>query len=105
MYTFAQSGCGRIAERHAENIVKTGILVAVCDIIPQKADSFAQKYNATSYYSIEDLMEQEKDIDVISICTPNGYHAEHSIKALQAGKHVLCEKPLCLTSAAAWQLI
>ncbi|HJW16262.1 MAG TPA: Gfo/Idh/MocA family oxidoreductase, partial [Flavisolibacter sp.] len=48
---------------------------------------------------------EEKEIDIISVCTPNGFHAEHSIKSLQAGIHVLCEKPLCLTTAAAWQMI
>jgi predicted dehydrogenase len=105
MYKFAIIGCGRIAHRHAENILKTGQLVAVCDIEKERAEAFATKYGATSYYSIEDLLKAEKDIDVVSICTPNGFHAEHSIKSLQAGKHVLCEKPLCITSAAAWQML
>ena len=105
MFHFALIGCGRIAPRHAENIRKSGKLVAVCDSDKDKADNFAKAYGAAAYYSIEDLLKNEKKIDVISICTPNGLHAEHTIKALQAGKHVLCEKPLCITSAAAWQLI
>ena len=105
MYKFALIGCGRIAPKHAENIANIGKLQAVCDIVPEKADALAKEYGATAYYSLEDLLDKEKDIDVISICTPNGYHAEHSIKSLQAGKHVLCEKPLCITSAAAWQMI
>jgi predicted dehydrogenase len=105
MFHFALIGCGRIAPRHAENIRKSGKLVAVCDSDKDKADKFAKEYGAAAYYSIEDLLHNEKQIDVISICTPNGLHAEHSIKALQAGKHVLCEKPLCITAAAAWQLI
>jgi len=105
MYQFALVGCGKIARRHAENIQRIGVLVAVCDCIPERADAIAKEYSCKAYYSIDDLLKQETNIDVISVCTPNGFHAEHSIKSLQAGKHVLCEKPLCLTSAAAWQMI
>jgi UDP-N-acetyl-2-amino-2-deoxyglucuronate dehydrogenase len=105
MYKFAIIGCGRIAHRHAENIQKVGELIAVCDIDSKKADEFANKYNTKAYHSIEDLLQNEKEADIISVCTPNGLHAEHSIKSLQAGKHVLCEKPMCITGAAAWQII
>lgn len=105
MYAFAIIGCGRIAARHAENIVKYGKLKAVCDVVHQKADEFAVQYDAEAYYEIEDLLKAEKDLDVIVVCTPNGLHAQHSIKSLQAGKHVLCEKPLCITSVAAWQMM
>jgi predicted dehydrogenase len=48
------------------------------------------------YQNIDDLLASEKDLDVISICSPNGLHAEHSIKALNAGFHVLCEKPMAI---------
>lgn len=105
MYQFALIGCGRISKKHAENIQKVGRLKAVCDIIPAKANELAEEYDCTAYYNIDDLLKKETEIDIVSICTPNGFHAEHSIKSLQAGKHVLCEKPLCLTSAAAWQMI
>jgi UDP-N-acetyl-2-amino-2-deoxyglucuronate dehydrogenase len=105
MYQFALIGCGKIARRHAENIQRIGNLKAVCDIIPERADALAKEYNCNAYYNLDDLLKQETEIDILSICTPNGFHAEHSIKSLQAGKHVLCEKPLCLTSAAAWQII
>lgn len=105
MYQFAIIGCGRIAARHAENIAKHGKLVAVCDIVPERANLLATQYNAKAYYSIDDLLKEEKDLEIVSVCSPNGLHAEHSIKSLQAGMHVLCEKPLCLTSAAAWQII
>ncbi len=105
MYKFAIIGCGRIAHRHAENILRVGELVAVCDIEKDKADKFADRYPSKVFYSIDDLLLHEKNIDVIVVCTPNGLHAEHSIKSLQSGKNVLCEKPLCITSAAAWQMI
>jgi UDP-N-acetyl-2-amino-2-deoxyglucuronate dehydrogenase len=93
---FAIIGCGRIAKRHAVQIIKQGILTAVCDIIPEKANEMAALYNARAYYSIEALLAAENNLDVVTICTPNGLHAQQSIKALQAGTHVLCEKPLCI---------
>jgi predicted dehydrogenase len=93
---FAIIGCGRIAKRHAEQITKYGTLAAVCDIIPEKAHELAALYNARAYFSIETLIEAEKDLDVVSICTPNGLHAYHSIVALSSGVNVLCEKPLCI---------
>ncbi len=105
IYQFAIVGCGRIAARHAENIARVGKLKAVCDTVTEKADALARQYGATAYYSIDDLLAAEKEIDVVSVCTPNGFHAEHAIKSLQHGRHVLCEKPMCITSAAAWQMI
>ncbi|HYD20462.1 MAG TPA: Gfo/Idh/MocA family oxidoreductase, partial [Flavipsychrobacter sp.] len=91
---FALIGCGRIANRHAEHINNQAQLVAVCDIDKDKADALAKQYNARAYYDINELLGAEKDIDVVSICTPNGLHAQHSISALRSGFHVLCEKPL-----------
>lgn len=98
---FAIVGCGKIATRHAENIRRVGKLIAVCDIIPEKANQLSNQFNARAYYSIEDLLVKETGVDVISICTPNGLHALHSIRSLEAGKHVLCEKPMCLTTTEA----
>lgn len=95
-HSFAIIGCGRIAGRHAEQMARHGNVVAVCDIVPQKADELAAIYHAKAYYTIEDLLAAEKAVSVVSICTPNGLHAPHSILALQAGHHVLCEKPLCI---------
>lgn len=94
---FAVIGCGRIAQRHAEHINNKGILVAVCDTVKEKADAMAAQYKATAYYKVEDLLAAEKQVDVVAVCSPNGLHAEHSIKALKAGFHVLCEKPMAIT--------
>jgi len=93
---FAIVGCGRIAERHAEQIMQKANLLAVCDINHQKADQFGEKYDAKVFYNIDDLLSDESFIDVISVCTPNGLHAEHTIKAFRKGFHVLCEKPMAI---------
>lgn len=94
---FGIVGCGRIAQRHAEHINDKGQLLAVCDTVKEKADAMAAQYNAKAYYSIEELLAAEKELDVIAVCSPNGLHAEHSIKALKAGFHVLCEKPMAIS--------
>ncbi|AWO01181.1 gfo/Idh/MocA family oxidoreductase [Chitinophaga alhagiae] len=94
---FAIVGCGRIAQRHAEHIKNNGLLTAVVDIDKTKAEALGSRYGAKVYADIDTLLAEEKDIDVISICSPNGLHAEHSIKSLNAGFHVLCEKPMAIS--------
>lgn len=94
---FAIIGCGRIGTRHAEHIKNNGNLVAVCDIVPDKANALSEKYGASAYNSISDLLDKESSVDLVAICTPNGLHAEHSIEALSKGYHVLCEKPMAIS--------
>lgn len=96
---FAIIGCGNIGKRHAEQIQKVGKLVAVCDVIQDKADELGKKFNAPAYTSIDKLFNFTKNIDVVCVCTPNGLHALHSIMALRAGCHVLCEKPMAIKSS------
>ncbi|MBC7866652.1 MAG: Gfo/Idh/MocA family oxidoreductase [Gloeobacteraceae cyanobacterium ES-bin-316] len=105
IFSFAIIGCGRIARRHAEQINKIGTVAAVCDIVYENALDLSQEYNANLYLSIEDLLENEPIVDVVIICTPNGLHAHHSILSLQAKKHVLCEKPLCINTADAKKML
>jgi UDP-N-acetyl-2-amino-2-deoxyglucuronate dehydrogenase len=102
---FAIIGCGRIAQRHAGHITRFGELVAVCDNVQTKADELALQYAAKPYYSVEDLISDKPKIDVVSICSPNGLHAEHSIKMLNSGYHVLCEKPLGLSTEECGEMI
>jgi UDP-N-acetyl-2-amino-2-deoxyglucuronate dehydrogenase len=97
--SFAIIGCGNIAQRHAEQIQVIGKLVAVCDIIKSKADELGKKYNAEPFSSIEELFANKKEIDIAVICSPNGLHAAHSLISLQAGCHVLCEKPMAINSS------
>ncbi len=102
---FGIIGCGRIAQRHAEHIQKVGTLTAVCDVKAGAAETLARQYHCNAYTNITDLLQYEKHIDVISICTPNGLHASQAIQALQAGFHVLCEKPMATTVADAEKMI
>src|SRR4051812_33874644 len=102
---FAIIGCGRIAKRHAEQIIKIGNLKAVFDTVLQNAAELAGEYGASMYLSIEELLLKEPTIDIVSVCTPSGLHAEHSIRALNAGKHVLCEKPLAISTADAKKMV
>jgi UDP-N-acetyl-2-amino-2-deoxyglucuronate dehydrogenase len=99
LYQFAITGCGKIAGRHAQQVARLGKLVAVCDVVPMRADELAAEYGAKAYYDHATMLANEKGLDVVSICTPNGLHAQQSIAALQAGFNVLCEKPMCLSTA------
>ncbi len=96
---FAIIGCGRIAERHALHIQTYGQLVAVCDVVEEKAKALAKQYNATYYLSIETLLSSAEPIDVIVICTPNGLHAQHAVLSMQKGNHVLVEKPMAILTS------
>ncbi len=97
-HQFAIIGCGNIGKRHAGYIQAVGRLAAVCDIDKTKAIELGKKNNAIVYFSIEELLATEKDLNVVAVCTPNGLHAIHSIQALKAGCHVLCEKPMAINS-------
>lgn len=90
-------GAGSIGQRHAEHINNLARLTAVCDIKKELAQSTANKYQCNFYDNIDELLENEKETDLIAVCTPNAIHAEHSIKSFRAGKHVLCEKPMAIT--------
>jgi len=91
---FAVVGVGHIGSQHAKHASAFGHLVAVCDIKKDRAEAIARQYNCNSYLSLDELLSNEKQLDLIAICTPNGLHAEHTIKALKAGCNVLCEKPM-----------
>ncbi|OLY92454.1 Predicted dehydrogenase [Cnuella takakiae] len=104
MTQFALIGCGRIAQRHKTEILRTGALVAVCDIDLAMAQALAAGTQARVYTRLEVLLEQEPLVELVVVCTPNGLHAEHAIKSLQARRHVLCEKPLCIAFTAAWSM-
>ena len=103
---FGLIGCGRVAPRHAQSIqqIHEAELVAVADVKASRADHFSHEYGAAAHYDHRSLLERQ-DIDAVSICVPSGLHAEVAIDALQAGKHVLVEKPIALSLADADRMI
>src|SRR5579859_97643 len=92
-------GCGNIGAVHGRMYTEhpKARLVAVCDIVPAKADQFAVRFGAKPYYSVEELLRSEA-VDSVSVTTAGeengGDHYEPTMQAIAAGKHVLCEKPL-----------
>jgi UDP-N-acetyl-2-amino-2-deoxyglucuronate dehydrogenase len=102
---FALIGCGRIAQRHAEHIQKVGALEAVCDVVPERASQLAKTTGARAYTDFSTLLASESEVEVVAICTPNYLHAPQTLEALKAGVHVVCEKPMALSSADCGQMI
>jgi predicted dehydrogenase len=103
-------GCGGIANgKHLPSLaqVKEAEIVGFCDIIVEKAEQAKAKYGTEESKVYADYKEMLKDasIDVIHVCTPNDSHAVISIDALEAGKHVLCEKPMAKTAADARKML
>ena len=95
--TIAVVGVGHIGSQHARHAKNLGELTAVCDIKQDRARTIAEQYQCKAYFSIDELLAGEKNLDLIAVCTPNGLHADHSIMALRAGCNVLCEKPMATT--------
>ncbi len=98
-------GCGWIADAHVNTYLKLADqveIVAAADIIPGKAQAFINKFEALRgkvrfYNSDREMIDAEKDLDAVSICTYNCQHAPCAIYALEHGVNVLLEKPLCVT--------
>ncbi|MBC2579527.1 Gfo/Idh/MocA family protein [Clostridium sp. DJ247] len=103
-------GCGGIANgKHMPNLAKIPQveIVAFCDIIKDKAEEALKKYgkeDAKIYEDYKDLLKDES-IDVVHVCTPNRSHSFITVDALEAGKHVMCEKPMAKTTEDARKMI
>lgn len=95
---FGLLGCGTIGAIHARAISQLpgAVLTAVADEIPAAAESFSAQYH-TAWESNLPALLARPDIDVVTLCTPSGLHAQQGILVAKAGKHLLCEKPLDLT--------
>ena len=92
-------GCGKIAQtRHIPEYFENEKveISGYYDFNYERAKELAEKFGGTAYTSAEELLEQQ-EIDAVSVCAANNAHAELTIKALQSGKHVLCEKPMATT--------
>lgn len=92
---FAIVGAGVIGRWHALVMSELdGVeLAAVVDVVPERASELADAHGVRSFGSLADAL-RDGDFDAVAICTPSGMHADHAIEALQAGKHVLVEKPV-----------
>ncbi len=107
-------GTGWIAESHLESYLDMDDvdIVAMADLIPGKAEKFAKKFNKDGkldnvrfYPSHKELLDAETDLDAVSVCTYNMTHAECSIYALKKGVNVLLEKPMCVTTEEAVEIM
>ncbi len=96
---FGVIGAGHIGKRHAEMISRhaDAELIAMCD--RRTKEECEATFEVPFYTDPNELLEAHPDIDVISICTPNGLHAAHALIALEHKKHIVIEKPMGLTKA------
>lgn len=99
-------GAGFMGGMHAEcyNNLPNAKLLAIADIDLTKAENLAKKYKVKAYQKPENLFKEE-DIQIIDICLPTFLHKEYVIKAAEAGKNILCEKPIALTIKDADEMI
>ncbi|MBQ6789439.1 MAG: Gfo/Idh/MocA family oxidoreductase [Clostridia bacterium] len=103
-------GCGFIAnQKHLPGlkVIEEVELVAFCDLIEEKAEKACKKYGAEGAKVYTDYKEvlADETIDIIHVCTPNRSHSFITVDALEAGKHVMCEKPMAINSAEALKMI
>ena len=92
-------GCGSISrQRHAFEYShnKNDEIAALYDYFPERAESLSALYGGRVYRTLEELLADDT-IDAVSVCVANAFHADTTIKALESGKHVLCEKPMGIT--------
>ena len=116
MQTFALIGCGRISLKHIEAALanKDRVqLVACCDPIVYRAQKREQEYRAglsssgsdvTVYADYHEMLAKEEP-DICAIATESGYHPRIAIDCLEAGSHVICEKPMALSTCDADAMI
>jgi UDP-N-acetyl-2-amino-2-deoxyglucuronate dehydrogenase len=97
-WNFGIVGAGLIADFHARaiNDIRNAKLIGCCDKLPERAAKLAEKFGVRAFADYEEMLASD-EIDVVTIATPSGFHAEPTIAAAEAGKHVICEKPLEIT--------
>lgn len=101
MFGIGIIGCGKIAQvRHIPEYLENpnAEIRGYFDLNLQRAQELAEKFGGKAFASVEELLA-DPSIDAVSVCVANFAHAEMTIKALEAGKHVLCEKPMAVTLA------
>ncbi len=104
-------GCGGIANQKHFPALKSQSdkceIVAFCDIIRERAEKGAKEYGTPDAKVYEDYHELLKDsaIDVVHVCTPNVAHCPITVAAFEAGKHVMCEKPMAARTEDAQKML
>ncbi len=96
-----------MANRHAEvfSTIADVELVAACDIDRSRAEAYAERHKIAKVFTRSADLLKEGGVDAVSVVTPDRFHAPLSIEALEAGKHVLCEKPLATSHADARRMV
>lgn len=103
---FVIIGCGHIGKRHAAMVMENpeAELVALIDVKPKDTLGI-ERFEVPFFNSVDDFIAAGIDYDIANVCTPNGLHAEQSIKVLANNKHVVCEKPMALTKSSCEDII
>lgn len=105
---FAIIGCGHIGKRHAAMVFQNpeAELVALCDIKPREELNLPEEYKDIPLFSsTSELYEIIADLDVVNIATPNGFHSEQALEALNHNHHIVVEKPMGLHKSAVEKII
>ena len=101
-------GVGGISQNHIESYMRLDNVevYAFCDINEETLNKKGEKYGVTRLYTDEKkMLEELPEIDAVSVCTWNSAHAPCTIMALNAGKHVLCEKPMAMNAKEAEEML
>jgi predicted dehydrogenase len=101
-------GAGGISHMHAKHIKKNpGVeIVAAADPSEAALTKFKEAFpEVKTFADYKQMLKEQKDLDAISVCTPNGLHSENTIAALEAGKHVIVEKPMAMNAKEAQKMI
>lgn len=105
-------GCGRIAANHVKAVSKNGFdLIAVCDIDEAKPDVMFEKagcgdFSETARYTdYKEMLEEHPEIELVAIATESGEHARIALDCIDAGKHLIIEKPIALSMADADEVV
>ena len=106
MFHFGILGCGMIANVHAAALagIENAVLLGVADNNEAYAQRFAEKNGVKAYKNYEEMLN-DPQIDVVCICTPSCFHATNAMEAMRAGKHVVLEKPMALSTQEADEVI
>ncbi|KAA5533761.1 Gfo/Idh/MocA family oxidoreductase [Taibaiella lutea] len=103
---FAVVGCGHIGKRHAEMVSRNSEseLVALIDV-KEKDQLNIDHFDVPFFKSLEEFLQSGIEADVINIASPNGFHANQALQALEARKHIVIEKPMALNKSDAEKVI